>query len=762
MDRSDFKYIEDKDDSEGWKSDPFRDLRLEVPIGDVTDEPRQCVEISREWVPFIVGALERLKFGDMWDATADDMRRVDGNISTLQTMIGEGDCDSGSFDYQCNDFPLYAPNIDWLPADPFHEPNKVPLGYTLPPFVIAEFDEPLNGIRAGDVLIGAVGSLISFPPVVPLSGVPRLQIAVQGPATVDIGFARVLQGGIAIVFVDGLPNHWVDLQLYNAADLLNVNSWAELFGFAFNTFTGAKLQDEIELNDDKEYVIEVQFFPRPALDYSLGYGGGIRSIEICSAKEQIDLSGVVQDVRINNGTIEKFIEGLWEGVTVADNDDVLTETDLRGENCQLEYYDLETSSWLPVPGADFLSVTEPCPILAPVEISTDFYPQFKVKQAGDTDYLVVQKNPTSGGMFATDFLWLGHADYKASMFAFPEGKVILSTNAATVPNYGAVTIDNDLGQTTLSLRSLLSNPANTFQVIDKDGYTRNRLTSEGYFYGYNLLALLGLSSTGTPRTQANITSEWANSTDAVRRARLKLAAADWNTAREAMRIEADGLAARVGFFGVNAVNRPVLTGADWQTVLTEMLVSLDDLGLVDNQTSYDAENPIQESEVVPTYFESYWDWTTYEPIPQEWGASVGTWVEGEGLTEDNTGPHSRIEISRLIHEKQNTLKLRLRVNVANLTGGQVHLEMWHAAPTPDALLWIANQPEQIEVHDLPVERFGESDTLWIYIYTDDGETADIAVEAVWEQGLGLPVIDRHLYSTETNVFSGVPELWSTP
>lgn len=170
--------------------------------------------------------------------------------------------------------PLYSPIIDFLPADPFHDPGAIPLGYSLPPWQIAEFDEPLNGIKAGDVVIGLIGSLLSFPPVVPLSGVPRFQLHVQGPAEVDIEFVSVLQGGIAVVFVDGFPHHWVDLQLYSVVDLLNVNSWAEIFGFVIDTFTGPTLEDSIVLDEDREYVIEAQFFPRPAIDYTIGYGGG--------------------------------------------------------------------------------------------------------------------------------------------------------------------------------------------------------------------------------------------------------------------------------------------------------------------------------------------------------------------------------------------------------------------------------------------------------------------------------------------------------
>lgn len=85
MDRSDFQYQNDPLDDEGWNSDPFQELRLDVPLGDVTDLPQRCVSISLEWVPYIIAALERLKFGDMWEGDADDVKRAYRNISTLKT-----------------------------------------------------------------------------------------------------------------------------------------------------------------------------------------------------------------------------------------------------------------------------------------------------------------------------------------------------------------------------------------------------------------------------------------------------------------------------------------------------------------------------------------------------------------------------------------------------------------------------------------------------------------------------------------------------
>ena len=64
------------------------------------------------------------------------------------------------------------------------------------------------------------------------------------------------------------------------------------------------------------------------------------------------------------------------------------------------------------------------------------------------------------------------------------------------------------------------------------------------------------SSTTADTTQADITATWTDATHATRKSRLAFSAWDFAAAREGLRIEADGAAPRLGFYGATAVVKP--------------------------------------------------------------------------------------------------------------------------------------------------------------------------------------------------------------
>lgn len=64
------------------------------------------------------------------------------------------------------------------------------------------------------------------------------------------------------------------------------------------------------------------------------------------------------------------------------------------------------------------------------------------------------------------------------------------------------------------------------------------------------------SSTTADTTQADIAATWTDATHATRKTRLAFSAWDFAAAREGLRIEADGAAPRLGFYGATAVVKP--------------------------------------------------------------------------------------------------------------------------------------------------------------------------------------------------------------
>lgn len=102
-----------------------------------------------------------------------------------------------------------------------------------------------------------------------------------------------------------------------------------------------------------------------------------------------------------------------------------------------------------------------------------------------------------------------------------------------------------------------------------------------------LLALGGRSSTTDNVSMGAIDAAWTTATHATRAARVTLSADDYGGAREGIRVEADGSAARIGFLGASAVARPAVTGSrGGNAALASLLTALANLGLItDSSTS---------------------------------------------------------------------------------------------------------------------------------------------------------------------------------
>jgi hypothetical protein len=100
-----------------------------------------------------------------------------------------------------------------------------------------------------------------------------------------------------------------------------------------------------------------------------------------------------------------------------------------------------------------------------------------------------------------------------------------------------------------------------------------------------LCQLKGLSSTSAVREQADIDTAWVSPTDASRTARLVLRAWDWLAAREGLRIEANGTAALIGFYGAAAQAKQTVTGSrGGNAALASLLTALAALGLITDST----------------------------------------------------------------------------------------------------------------------------------------------------------------------------------
>lgn len=151
-----------------------------------------------------------------------------------------------------------------------------------------------------------------------------------------------------------------------------------------------------------------------------------------------------------------------------------------------------------------------------------------------------------------------------------------------------------LGATSADTRTII-NPVGVHQMIATDT-VNNNITAPGVFshrtsgtpaVGIGSGVLLQVQTSTTPDTDAALISAlWTDVTHASRKARLTFTPIDAGGGREALRLEADGSAARVGFYGATAVVKPTVTGSrGGNAALASLLTALANLGILTDSSS---------------------------------------------------------------------------------------------------------------------------------------------------------------------------------
>jgi len=130
--------------------------------------------------------------------------------------------------------------------------------------------------------------------------------------------------------------------------------------------------------------------------------------------------------------------------------------------------------------------------------------------------------------------------------------------SATVSSSGSVTLAPTGGNVTIQGTCTHSlTDATTSAPVTVESLIKNVTGAGVGAAGLGPRLLFGAESSTTPdTTQADITATWTDATHATRKTRLAFSAWDFAAAREGLRIEADGAAPRLGFYGATAVVKP--------------------------------------------------------------------------------------------------------------------------------------------------------------------------------------------------------------
>src|SRR5690349_6442366 len=183
-----------------------------------------------------------------------------------------------------SDCATWQPLQDRITFYPLIDAETLPLGYVVNPWVKITVDSPLVGLKEGDVIT----DLPHIPPLptiwdhledlgtVLATGYPAISITdLVGTGTVRVYLMNVLLGGRVMIVRDNdlLSTSFLDTNLDTAS--LPPETYAEhLVEYKFERFGTHRL--------------DMVFIPNVSADIEfLGYGGGIRRVEICGFEENM-------------------------------------------------------------------------------------------------------------------------------------------------------------------------------------------------------------------------------------------------------------------------------------------------------------------------------------------------------------------------------------------------------------------------------------------------------------------------------------------
>lgn len=290
---------------------------MPLVLVDPDESPTVCLQVNREWIPYILGALKQLVLQTTWDTSDPDaLNLVQARAMTLIAMFQQSLRQPGC-DGCCQEYPMSDEIFTWAPQNPYTEPDLVPDGYRFPPWFVAPDSTIIPGIKAGDI----VTDLLHAPYNPLANGFPRFRVAVKGAGTVEVKFVRFPTASIALWTIDGSIGsaRWTDLHASLEA--------------AIGSFD-PEMVIPIEIIGMGDHVVDISIIASISEDPPfVHFGGGIRAVSLCGFVEKqephitlIDESeyemALCEQLRLQDGKLQALCCGEWtdipgqEGVTL--------------------------------------------------------------------------------------------------------------------------------------------------------------------------------------------------------------------------------------------------------------------------------------------------------------------------------------------------------------------------------------------------------------------------------------------------------------
>ena len=254
-----------------------------LPPDDIDAPDLVCIRVNAGWRDVLMTAMQRYEYPVSWEE-GTDINRAEQQVFKWYQILrnAEEDC----CDDVCLDFEPSESFIEYFPQNPFTEPDLTPDGYNGPPFYVED------GVVFTD-LLRVSANPFDWPAIIS-AGMPRIRVNVSGAVKVGLGLVSIFAGGIIFITKDDdiTTSKWYSLTSIGLIDVVAIT--AAIPDLIEALFSGdptpeAIYQDqviEVFFDTPGDHHIDITFLPRVSPETIIGFGGGLRKVEICGQQRE--------------------------------------------------------------------------------------------------------------------------------------------------------------------------------------------------------------------------------------------------------------------------------------------------------------------------------------------------------------------------------------------------------------------------------------------------------------------------------------------
>lgn len=213
-------------------------------------------------------------------------------------------------DQECFEYPSYASFLNYAPMNPYVEPDVIPDGYEIQPFLVnGENGNDIPGYEHFDVIVPSAAITFDVDWFTTIAGqLPTVTAVVDGAGKAFLKLLTIPQGGLVVVTLDTPPN-LIDILagiVTGAENIIDLNQ--DLVSLPPET--AKEIIFEVDIVGTGLHTIYMVFLP--ILDDSLipiRFGGGFRGVQLCNFVEVPEVG--ITALRFQDCNLEAQVNGEW-------------------------------------------------------------------------------------------------------------------------------------------------------------------------------------------------------------------------------------------------------------------------------------------------------------------------------------------------------------------------------------------------------------------------------------------------------------------